>query len=392
MNPRNLHAGCSASSILASIHKSLNGPRSFHMNSQRMLITAVVLLLLVGTTGCITGITWLPDSSGFIYMKGDSNDRPELVHFDLVTKKQRTIVTDEKIKDWCWPAISPDGKSVAVARLLGHDKDKGHTLQILLHDLNGKTKKQSKVFSIPERGYPSVFWGPSEDKIVVSIFADQFKMVGIYDVKNDELKVLKDATACVFAGRLTRPDGKGFVVTKWKGKSCLGLSFIDSDGKERPIAMNPPIENYQDKEGMLQVPYFFTSSWDGAKALISTSKDRCEIDTDKLLCKFDSFASGEPRGENFVRQQFPFARSQIVLRVLDCGGDHKCRLGILDAHQKKTQTLMEYGTRMVLFPSPNGKLAAACWELDKRNPTDMIWVIDKSGKVVAKVEVRLPDE
>jgi hypothetical protein len=358
-----------------------------------MLITTVVLLLLVGTTGCITGITWLPDSSGFIYMK-DSNDRPELVHFDLVTKKQRTIVTDEKIEHQYWPAISPDGKSLAVARL-GHDKDKGYTLQILFHNLNGKTKKLSKAFSLPQAAKESsLFWGPPEDIIVVSVSEDQLRMVGIYDVKNDTLKILKDALPCLFAGRPARPDGKGFVVTKWKGQSCLGLSFVDSDGKERPIAMNPPIENYQDKERMLQCPYFFTSSWDGAKALISTSKDRFEIDTDKLLCKFDSFDLGKPNDENLICQQFLFPGSQNVVRILDCKGANKHRLEFLDAHQKRILTLMEndkHDGPVVLFPSPNGKLVAACWETRNGKPggpTDMIWVIDESGKVVAKVEVR----
>src|SRR5262249_28794016 len=133
----------------------------------------------------------------------------------------------------CWPAISPDGKSVAVARL-GHDKDRGDTLQILLHDLNGKTKKQSKVFSIPQAGKESsLFWGPSEDKIVVNVSADQSKMVGIYDVKNDKLKILKDASASVFAGRVARPDGKGFVVTK--GKLNAARAYHSSTRMEKKV-------------------------------------------------------------------------------------------------------------------------------------------------------------
>jgi hypothetical protein len=60
-------------------------------------------------------------------------------------------------------------------------------------------------------------------------------------MKSDELKVLKDASAAAFAGRPTRPDGKGFVVTKWGhlGKrgplGPTGISFVDWEGKERPI-------------------------------------------------------------------------------------------------------------------------------------------------------------
>src|SRR5262249_41400668 len=270
--------------------------RSFRMNSQKTLIAAAVLFLLIGTTGCIPGVTWLPDSSGFVYTGG--HDGQQLIHFDLATKRQRSILSDEKLKT-AWPAVSPDGKSVAVARLVC-DKDKGDTLRILIYDLNGKAKKQSKVFLLPqagkwvarERDTTELFWGAADNKIIVSIRSDRSE-VGIYDVKSDELKVLKDASAAAFAGRPARPDGKGFVVSKWGNKGCpTGISFVDWDGKERPIVLKTPIDD-QDKKELLTWPSMFTSSWEGAKASVSTSKGRLEIDTEKLLCKFDSFNSGE---------------------------------------------------------------------------------------------------
>jgi dipeptidyl aminopeptidase/acylaminoacyl peptidase len=367
------------------------------MNSSKTLIVTVGLFLLIGATGCIPGVTWLPDSSGFVYV---SEDGQNLVHFNLATKKQQIIVSDEKMKT-AWPAMSPNGKSIAVARL-NCDKDKGDTLQILIYDLNRKVQKQSKVFSLPrdgkivgqDRTTTELFWGPPADKIVVSIFSERLT-TAIYDVKREELKTLKDSSAFALAGRPARPDGKGFVVTKWKGQECSGISLVDWNGKERPIAMKPPIDD-QDKKDMLRWPYMFTSSWQDAKALVATSKGRFEIDTNKLQGKFDSFDSGEPNGENHVHQQFTFAGSQNVVRIVDWTKQVKgmneqiSRLEILDSHQKRIQTLIE-NALMNLSPSPDGKLVAVrCAHDDKKrgDPKEMIWVIDQSGQVVAKAKTQ----
>jgi hypothetical protein len=364
--------------------------------NQKTLIWAAVVLLLIGTTGCIPGITWLPDSSGFVCAAG--HEGQNLVHFDLTKKTQRTIVSDAKGQT-AWPAVSPDGKSVAMARLTG-DKDKGDTLQLLIYDLNGKLKKQSKILSLPhgqEQNSAELFWGPPENKIVVSISASPPR-VGIYDLKTDELKILKDASAFALAGRPARSDGKGFFVTKWRDKDCVGISLVDWDGKERPIAIKPQTANDGDKKDMLTWPYMFTSSWQGPKAVLSSSKGRFEIDTDKLVAKFDSFNSGELNGQNLVRQQFTFPASQSVLRIMDWtkqvngGEDHRSRLEMVDPHQKRTQTLMENDKLKALFPSPDGKWVAVRCVGDGKNPgdpQDMIWVIDQTGQILAKV--KMPD-
>jgi hypothetical protein len=197
----------------------------------------------------------------------------------------------------------------------------------------------------------------------------------------------------VFAGRTSRPDGKGIVVAKWRDKGA-GISLVDWDGKERPIAMKSPIGDDAEKNDMLTWPAMFTSSWQGARAFLSSSKFRFEIDTDKLLCNIDTFKSGESNGDNFVRQQFTFTSSQIVVRVLawskQANQPGTKTLEIVDARQKKTQALMEneHEKIVALFPSPDGKLVAVRWRgVDKGEAQDMIWVIDRSGQVLAKVKI-----
>jgi hypothetical protein len=371
------------------------------MSAQKALTWAALILLLIGATGCVPGITWMPDSSGFFYTAGSEGQN--VVHFDLAKKTQRTIVSDRKLQT-AWPAVSPDGKNVAVAHVT-RDKDKGDTIQLLIYDLNGKSKKQSKVFPLPQVAKPrnpseqrgtELFWGPLENKIVASISTNP-PNVGIYDVKTDQLNILKDASASAFGGQPAKPDGKGFVVAKWRGDSCTGLSLVDWDGRERPIAMKQQIGDDDDKKAMLTWPYLFTSSWQGSKALVSSSKGRWEIDTDRLVSKFETSNSREPNGDNFVRQQFTFPGSQNVLRIVDWtkhvngGEDHMTRLDMVDSGQKRTQTLMENGLLKALFPSPDGKLVAIrCVGDDKKpgDPQDMIWVIDQTGQILAKVKVQ----
>jgi hypothetical protein len=367
------------------------------MYAQKTLIWATITLLLIGVTGCIPGISWLPDSSGFIYEAG--NKGQNLVHFDIAKKTQRTIVCDAKLQT-AWPAVSPDGKSLAAARLT-LDQDKGDSVQLLIYDLNGKSKKQSKVFSLPRSGKRSnrlgldstwMFWGPREDKILVSISTSPPR-VGIYDTKTDELKILKDAFASAYAGRPARPDGKGFVVTKWRDDSLDDISWVDWDGNEQPIAMKPKVVEGGYKKDMLTWPYMFTSSWQGTKALVSSSRGRLEIDTDQLIAKVDSISSGEPNGEDFVRQQFTFPDSQNILRIVDWtrhtdrGDDHISRLEMLHPRQKGTQTFMDNDKLKALFPSPNGKLVAIR-SFGPSYPQDMIWVVDQAGQVVAKMMVQ----
>ena len=75
-----------------------------------LLAAGLVLALLAGT-GCVPGVAWAPDSSGFYFT---ARDNTRLVYFDMKTARQRTVVENIGGKTF-WPAVSPDGKRVAVA-------------------------------------------------------------------------------------------------------------------------------------------------------------------------------------------------------------------------------------------------------------------------------------
>src|SRR5262249_41593719 len=100
------------------------------MKSHRTFGAIILALLLVTCTGCVEGITWLPDSSGFVYTEEDGQ---RLMHFDLAKGTARTLVADTKCET-LWPAVSPDGKRIALAQVL-QENNKPETLQVFIYGL-----------------------------------------------------------------------------------------------------------------------------------------------------------------------------------------------------------------------------------------------------------------
>jgi len=68
------------------------------MKTSNTLLSVGLFLILPTTTGCIPVITWLPDSSGFVY----TTESRSLVIFDVAKGKERTIVDDTETGT-LWP-------------------------------------------------------------------------------------------------------------------------------------------------------------------------------------------------------------------------------------------------------------------------------------------------
>jgi hypothetical protein len=112
-------------------------------------VLTLVSLAVLFLPGCVP-VTWLPDSSGFVYVhrvKAKNPDDPwmgRLVHFDLKKNAPRIVVNDIG-PDTFWPAVSPDGKRIATARFKG-EPNGPKTVQIVVWDFDGKQIQQSKGF------------------------------------------------------------------------------------------------------------------------------------------------------------------------------------------------------------------------------------------------------
>jgi Tol biopolymer transport system component len=87
---------------------------------------------------------WTPDSKGFYFTGG--KDYKKLLYLDVAAKKARVLVADFKGMTH-WPAVSPDGKRVAVVTSVRDDQKYG--IQVVVYDSAGKAGQSHLRFMIP---------------------------------------------------------------------------------------------------------------------------------------------------------------------------------------------------------------------------------------------------
>ncbi len=181
----------------------------------------LVLILAAMSAGCgVAGVAWLPDSSGFVFPTGENNEQLSL--FDLSSRKEQVLVKKTE-SSTVWPAVSPDGKQVATARVV-REKGVPEKMQIIIYDLKGKEQHRSPelVWREPPKtsnngagptngvGPTGLFWKPEGTRLVVYDF---WGTTGIYDVGQKRMTLLP-GHPLVFATSSVRPDGKGFLIAK----------------------------------------------------------------------------------------------------------------------------------------------------------------------------------
>jgi hypothetical protein len=364
------------------------------------------LLVMLSAAGCVPrNVLWLPDSSGFVY---SSTSGKSLVHYDLAKKSERVIVKDTGTVT-LWPALSPDGKRIAVARCV--NEEAGGEVKVNIYDLAGKLVQGSKVERWGKRvekeqeSYPVVTilaWAPDGKRIVVFYYT--MKPDGadggtfLYDVKGDTFVRQEGAMPIPFANPF-RPDGNGILVFKVKGDQNSFI-FLDLAGKEHQVA--PP----EQSEGDGWVKLLFdnkgvTSSWKGDVATLTRGSAVLSIDTAKLKSSFDPQGSKVPASQpKELLQEFALSGG-MLLRILHFdekdSADGYCRVEAFDPKTEKGRDLLKkidpVCTLLVdnvasrppgcmVFPSPDGKHAAIRYSpLESRE--DRIAVINAKGEVVS---------
>ena len=189
----------------------------------------VGLLVMLPAAGCLpNNVVWLPDSSGFVYSPGG----PSIVHYD-VAKKTKRVIVEQTGACTEWPALSPDGKWVAVARWV--QQGEGSEAHVIIYDFGGKVVKRSKVErwgklsgEVVHRNPTYLWWSPDGKRVAVHNF--DRKLTLLYDVKDDTF-VQHDGIPLPFNGTPFRPDGKGLMLYD----SLDRLVFLDLSGKAHEV-------------------------------------------------------------------------------------------------------------------------------------------------------------
>jgi Tol biopolymer transport system component len=388
-----------------------------HRRLRHWVVLGFVAVGALALPGCVPTV-WLPDSSGFIYVKPIKAKNPgdpptgQLVHFDVKTKTSRVIV-DKIDATTGWPALSPDGKRIAVARLKGKFKE-AKTLQVVLYDFQGKQLHQSKEFPwAPPRenavgGTATLlFWSPKDDMVVVTDMSE----TGIYNVKADGLKVIEKAVPVIHGGTPIRPDGKGFLALTGE-KDKARLVFMDWAGTEQKIDADSltSVIPKDEKSGMdalsstFIVSLVFPSWWDGNAAWVGFKRDKITyaIDTAKKKIDIsDAFAAAvkakKKLGEE-VPIKFDFAGDVSVhlVQFKDDMPDKKMtrtfnRVIVVNHKTGKEQTLEAKVAELGVFlPSPDGNYLALCLTSFGLGDDSLILVINSKGKLVSKLTFERP--
>jgi hypothetical protein len=375
-----------------------NGVKEATMHTRRWqgrscLVAVAILVLLVGP-GCLPGVGWLPDSSGFVYTGGKAGR--QLLHHDRAAGKSTVLV--ENVGGMAWPAVSPDGKRIAVALWATSQRERSLVVQI--YDRAGKMVHRSKELeretvepSRAQRGglLPLVGWSAEGDRLVVG---SPFKSSHVYDLKTRKVVSLKQRQLALFGSSAARPDGKAFVA--W-GKD--GFDSVDFAGKPRRLDGDAELRKDMDKPGaasqkwgaMLTFPFVFDSQWEGSVATVAWRDSRLRLDTAKGTVATEEHKSPRTTDGKVIRQAHAFKSSTV--RVVELRAPTKddqnavvpCRVEV--ARGKKADVVVAEAGLVKLFPSPDGKLVAVRWFRKPPGNTEEagmggLLLIDAGGKVV----------
>jgi hypothetical protein len=371
-------------------------------------------LLVPALAGCYPSLTWLPDSSGFVCTGGQEGTR--LIHYDLATGKSNVLVKDTGAGT-NWPAVSPDGKQLALGRLRLIPGKKGSTLQVIRYSLTGQELKTSPAFdwmemdqttppgkTLPDRAMlPQLFWAPQGDKIVVSTPG----YTAIYDVEKDRLVHAGNGWLLIFGTSAVRPDGAGFLLMKnvraWVKRDDKppvpdpGFVFVSWDGAEKPLTPPPllvdreALEKEKGKDGAdklfaLLNPYMVHSGWNGDVAQVSLAAQRLRYLTARGEATLDQIQPSLTDDGQPILKQYTFPGSGARVRMVETRkkdkkpSDTKIWVEFLKGGQKAPTVLVRQ-QGAIFVPSPNEKLLA----LRNWQEEATVLVVNDQGEVVARV-------
>jgi hypothetical protein len=387
----------------------------------QLLRVAAAVLLPALAAGCLPNATWLPDSSGFVYTGG--KDKDKLYVYDLEKKEPRVLV--EKGAGPAWPAVSADGKRIAVA--LCKDVGKGGFMEmeveVIVFDRDGMELHRSAKLKWPnsladgEGLFAQVFWVPGQDKLLL----DANQSSGFYDLTTKSIVMLEHVRPSTYRNTPIRPDGKGFLAVLTDGN----LAFIDWDGNKHKIQVTPkdkypiggltPLDELNRQigdgpRGMFQFPMLHSSRWDDSTAVVSWDDRRLKIDTDKLTATVDQIKPAMSADGKLIQDQVKLAGGAVV-RAVELRTRYpkptndpnwpnhwegpqrgRFRVEVVKPNENEPTTLMHEAFVFMIDPSPDGKKAVVkCMKASEsaksKSDQDMLFLIDGNGDVADKIDL-----
>jgi hypothetical protein len=347
----------------------------------------------------------MPDSSGIIYTRTDwpggredlaGQHKGRLIHYDLKENTKRVIA--ETLTNTIQPAVSPDGKRIAVAGL-NLRRGMPATLEVIVYDFHGKVDHRSETFDWGEKPtsevsierYPQLFWAPAGDKVL--LFAN--RTTGIYQISNGQMVTLVDSMPMICGTTPIRPDGKGFLISRGDNRAF----FVDWDGKESPIAVEVGKLSNAHPSVLAAPAASYWTQWDGHTAVITWKGCQLRIETDKKsssVHKLDKAGWAWDHKEIQHLYAFPDGNAKVAVVYLKSFRDFRdaglptVRVDFAGPEPNQRRTLIPETHHCGVYPSPNKELVALRYQARQNdqgdNHQDMILVLNRKGEIITRFE------
>ncbi len=353
-------------------------------------LAVLAATLAAGSAGCIPpGIAWFPDSTGFVYTGG--KDKKQLMVFEVGQKKGRALPV--KAGSPAWPAVSPDGKRIALAwttHIPSFWADNTDRLTVLIVDRAGKVvHRAADIEDVDYSEILQVWWSPRGDRLLIS--AETWAR--IYDVQTKKLTRLP-GPAVTFGTTPVRPDGKVLLLLHLEK---LQYHLVDWDGKEQVIKpiLTTLLKNSRDERfQMVRFPLSPDSGWDGKVASATGLGSRFRVDTGRLSVTNEDDKASKIYNP-YVRRHHVFPGRVAVHAGGPLEGPGKVGTPRIELVRpgKPPEVLVEKMYFVLFFPSPDGKFLAVHWADDiaaafgVTKQQDRILVLNARGEVVADLNV-----
>lgn len=334
---------------------------------------ALIGCLLLTGTGCVEGpVSWLPDSSGILFVTEDAPGTATIHHYDLARKARRVVarVEGEAASNL---AVLPEGGSFALVA----KTPKGHVLSVL--GLDGKERHRSGVLNFKSglNGMVGLHWFPKGERLLLGLDDSH----AWYDPRDSALNRKDGALAWPgLLGSVFRPDGAGYVIHK----PAEGYFFRDLDGWERHLKGEDP----SSEPGWVEFMPVPRLAWDGqdlnmqvpglSPHIINTEKGTVARAAPDPRLK--PMLEGGPKG-TVVRDLVPLEGEELWLVTRQRPGK-KASQQVLAHHLKeaKSKVLIDACAKVFLLPAPDRKHAAIFFEKADGKPA--LLIVDRAGEVL----------
>lgn len=335
---------------------------------------ALVAFLLFSSSGCVESpASWLPDSSGFLFVHDDAGTQT-VHHYDLAKKGHKMVATLDApvVSDL---AVHPKGDAFALVMR----KEKGAPV-LSFFDLAGKSLHRSDPLDLKTAGPITLHWFPQGDRLWLGMEDDH----GLYDSKKRELTLKPGGTPWpAMLGSSIRPDGRGYVVRR----KDTGYLYLDLEGWERRLKED--VDLWVKGKEVVRAPRF---RWDERRLHVGLHGSTVlDVDTEKGVAVRNDFDPKMTRAfePNPAKDPTPldvvlFAGDETALVLLQDEG--KTASFQVIAHrfgENKSKTLVANCDRAFLLPAPDHRHALIFHE--KADGKRALLLVDEKADVIDEI-------